>query len=59
MNYNSVIELIISFKEDIERLDIEPDKKEKIPKKLVSDLGEFYGLKELCNRFKAVQPKGG
>jgi len=59
MNYDSVINLIISFKEDVERLDIDPDKKKKIPKKLVADLGEFYILRELCNRFKEVLPKGG
>ncbi|MDE4907163.1 hypothetical protein L0665_00780 [Methanogenium marinum] len=59
MDYDTVIELIISFKENIERSDIESGKKEKIPKKLVADLGEFYCLKELSNRFKEVQPKGG
>jgi len=59
MDYDSVIDLIISFKDDMKLLDIEPEKKDKIPKKLVADLGEFYVLKELCYRFKEVHPKGG
>lgn len=59
MDYDSVIGLITSFKENIERLEIEPEKMEKIPKKLVGDLGEFYVLKELCARFDEVKPKGG
>lgn len=59
MDYESAIELIITFKENFERLEIESDKKKKIPKRLVADLGEIYCLNELSNRFDDVTPKGG
>ncbi|MDO8873593.1 MAG: hypothetical protein Q7V05_12830 [Methanoregula sp.] len=60
MDYDGAINSIISFKKSFEALDIEAKKKEKVPKKLVSELGEFYVLRELNRQqFKGVEPKGG
>lgn len=59
MDYNGAINAIISFKNQFETLDIKPQKKEKVPKKLVSELGEFYVICQLLKRFNDVEPKGG
>jgi hypothetical protein len=59
MDYDRAIDTIISFKSQFEILDIEPKKKEKVPKKLVSELGEFYVIRQLMQRFNDVEPKGG
>ena len=59
MDYTGAIDSILAFKENFERLDIGLDKQQKVPKKLMSELGEFYVLRELNQRFKDVIPKGG
>lgn len=59
MDYQNAIDLIITFKKNFEKLEIEDNKKQKVPKKLMSELGEFYVLRELNQRFKGVTPKGG
>ena len=59
MDYDRAIDTIISFKNQFETLDIEQKKKEKVPKKLVSELGEFYVICQLLQRFNDVEPKGG
>lgn len=59
MDYTGAIESILTFKENFETLDIGLEKKQKVPKKLLSELGEFYVLRELNQRFKDVTPKGG
>jgi hypothetical protein len=57
--YDKAINLMLSFKKNFQNLDIKNDKKEKVPKKLISELGEFYVFRELGKRFKDIELKGG
>jgi hypothetical protein len=59
MDYQKAIDLILSFKRDFEKLDIESGRKVKVPKKLVSELGEIYVINELLEHFNNVEPRGG
>ena len=59
MDYKTAIDLILSFKRDFKSLNIHPEKKEKVPKKLVSELGELYVIHELMKHFDNVEPYGG
>jgi hypothetical protein len=59
MDYQRAIDCILSFKRNFQSLDIQPEKKEKVPKKLVSELGELYVIRELLDHFENVVPHGG
>lgn len=59
MDYQKAIDHILSFKHDFETLNIQPEKKVKVPKKLVSELGELYVIRELLEHFDNVVPHGG